>query len=216
MRIYKIAQGQIRFIDLNIGDQFHHPYYGIAEKTGEDTYKTEQEPELTILNIEDNVGRYDENNENDEGDVMDIGSGAGYPAAALSNFSPHPFTVDGVACASMEGFLQSVKYSNPEMQKHVCTLVGKKAKFKGKKKKWFRDQTLYWLGQPIERRSAEYQELLDRAFGAMFEQSDSFRNALKASGNATFTHSMGKNDESRTVLTNREFIRRLTELRNRL
>jgi predicted NAD-dependent protein-ADP-ribosyltransferase YbiA (DUF1768 family) len=38
---------------------------------------------------------------------MDIGSGAGYPASALSNFSPHPFEIDGITCNSMEGFLQS-------------------------------------------------------------------------------------------------------------
>ena len=33
--------------------------------------------------------------------------------------------IDGVECASMEGFLQSLKFSDPEMQKRVCTLVGK-------------------------------------------------------------------------------------------
>lgn len=67
--------------------------------------------------------------------IMDIGSGSGYPSSNLSNFSPHGFVVDGVECASMEGFLQSLKFQDPEMQKHVCTLVGKAAKFKGKKKK---------------------------------------------------------------------------------
>ena len=84
---------------------------------------------------------------------MDIGSGTGYPSSALSNFSPHSFVIDGVECASMEGFLQSLKFSDPEMQKHVCTLVGKKAKFKGKKKRWWRDQTLYWRGKAIDRHS---------------------------------------------------------------
>ena len=38
---------------------------------------------------------------------MDIGSGSGYPSSTLSNFAPHAFTIDGVECASMEGFLQS-------------------------------------------------------------------------------------------------------------
>lgn len=80
---------------------------------------------------------------------MDIGSGTGYPSANLSNFSPHVFTVDGIECNSMEGFLQSLKFQDPEMQKHVCTLVGKKAKFKGKKKKWWKTQTLYWKGEDI-------------------------------------------------------------------
>lgn len=41
---------------------------------------------------------------------MDIGSGTGYPSANLSNFSPHVFTVDGIECNSMEGFLQSLKF----------------------------------------------------------------------------------------------------------
>lgn len=213
MRIYRIAQDKIRFCDLNIGDKFYHSYYGVAEKTGDDTYRTADEPELTIRNKEDYVGQYTEDY---QGDVMDIGSGSGYPASALSNFAPHPFNIDGVQCASMEGLLQSLKYKDPEMQKYVCTLVGRKAKFKGKKKKWWRDQKLYWQGKELDRHGEEYQALLDRAFEAMFEQSESFRNALKASGKASLTHSMGKNDESKTVLTNREFIRRLTELRNRL
>ena len=82
---------------------------------------------------------------------MDIGSGTGYPSLALSNFAPHSFVIDGVECASMEGFLQSLKFSDPEMQKHVCTLVGKKAKFKDKKKRWWREQKLYWQGKAIDR-----------------------------------------------------------------
>ena len=36
---------------------------------------------------------------------MDIGSDTGYPSATLSNFAPHTFIIDGVECASMEGFL---------------------------------------------------------------------------------------------------------------
>lgn len=45
---------------------------------------------------------------------MDVGSKNAYPASALSNFSPHPFEIDGVKCNSMEGFLQSTfrKYIN--------------------------------------------------------------------------------------------------------
>lgn len=68
---------------------------------------------------------------------MDIESGNSYPSAALSNFAPHPFVLDGVEIASMEGFLQSLKFKNIDMQKYVCTLVDKAAKYKGKDKKWF-------------------------------------------------------------------------------
>lgn len=146
---------------------------------------------------------------------MDISSGTGYPSSALSNFAPHPFEIDGVQCNSMEGFLQSLKFENPEMQTHVCTLVGKAAKFKGKKKKWYRTQTLYWRGRPIKRESKEYQELIDRAYSEL-AKNDSFRAALLATGTATLTHSIGKTDPTQTVLTRQEFCSRLTKIRDEL
>lgn len=146
---------------------------------------------------------------------MDIGSGIGYPSANLSNFHPHAFTIDGINCASMEGFLQSLKFENPNMQAQICTLVGKQAKFKGKKKKWWRTQTLYWRGKPIKRDSEEYQKLLDRAFDALSENT-SFQKALLATNNATLTHSIGKNKISETVLTRQEFCQRLTKIREKL
>lgn len=144
---------------------------------------------------------------------MDIGSKNGYPASALSNFPPHPFTFDGIVCSSMEGLLQSFKFKNPEMQVFVCSLVGFKAKTKGKNKNWYEYQTLYWQGIEYKRDSDDYQKLLDRAYQALYDCSDSFRRALVASGNATLTHSIGKSDMSRTILTEREFVSRLTKLR---
>ena len=146
---------------------------------------------------------------------MDIGSGSGFPSAALSNFAPHPFIIDGVQCNSMEGFLQSLKFQNPEMQKTVCLLVGKAAKFKGKKKKWWKTQILYWQGKEFKRSSEEYQYLLDRAFNALAENS-SFQRALLATGDAVLTHSIGKNKITETVLTRNEFCSRLTAIRTRL
>ena len=146
---------------------------------------------------------------------MDIGSGSGFPSATLSNFAPHPFVIDGVECNSMEGFLQSLKFSNPEMQKEVCKLVGKAAKFKGKKKKWWRTQTLHWQGTEIPRDSQEYQDLLDRAFNAL-AQNSGFRAALLATGNSVLTHSIGKTKITETVLTRQEFCSRLTKIREEL
>ena len=146
---------------------------------------------------------------------MDIGSGTGFPSANLSNFTPHPFTIDGIECASMEGFLQSLKFSNPEVQREVCRLTGKAAKFKGKKKKWWKTQTLYWLGVEIPRHSKEYQELLDRAFAALAKNT-SFQKALLATGNAVLTHSIGKTNSNETVLTRAEFCSRLMKIRAEL
>lgn len=153
--------------------------------------------------------------EEKEWEALDIGSGKDYPSNALSNFAPHPFVIDGVECNSMEGFLQSLKFKEPEMQKEVCKLVGKAAKFKGKKKKWWQDQTLYWQGVSYKRESQEYQDLLDRAYNEL-SKNESFQRALLATGNATLTHTIGKRKETETILTAREFCSRLTAIRQRL
>ena len=144
---------------------------------------------------------------------MDIGSTNGYPSAALSNFAPHPFIFDGVEIASMEGFLQSLKFKNPEMQKYVCTLVGRAAKFKGKDKNWYREQKLYWQGQEFKRDSKEYQILLNKAYNALYQQNEGFRKALEVSKPGILTHSIGKTKENETVLTQSEFCGRLMKLR---
>lgn len=144
---------------------------------------------------------------------MDIGSGNGYPEASLSNFAPHPFVIDGVECNSMEGFLQSLKFESIDMQKYVCTLVGKTAKFKGKKKKWYRTQTLYWQGKAIKRDSDEYQNLLNKAYNAL-NKNEGFRKALLATNNANLTHSIGRSNTNETVLTSSEFCKRLIHLRD--
>lgn len=115
----------------------------------------------------------------------------------------------------MEGFLQALKFSNPEMQKEVCKLVGRAAKAKGSKKNWKKTGVLYWQGQEIKRDSQEYQDLLDRAYAALAEN-EGFKKALLASGNAVLTHSIGKRKESETILTAREFCSRLTAIRQRL
>ena len=147
---------------------------------------------------------------------MDIGSGHGYPADALSNFAPHPFVLDGIECNSMEGFLQSLKFSNPDMQREVCKLVGRAAKFKGKKKNWYVKQVLYWQGKEIPRDSDEYQILLDRAYMAMATQNRGFQSALLATQNAALTHSIGKTKTNETVLTRSEFCSRLIKIRTML
>lgn len=144
---------------------------------------------------------------------MDIRSGKTYPSNALSNFAPHPFEIDGVKCNSMEGFLQSLKFKSIEVQEHVCTLVGYKAKMKGKNKSWWKTQTLWWKGKEIDRHSEEYQNLLNKAYNEL-NKNTKFRSALKATGNSSITHSIGKSDPNKTILTINEFCNRLLKLRD--
>lgn len=141
------------------------------------------------------------------------GNNKQYPGRNLSNFFPHPFTFRGIEVASMEGFLQGLKFKSPEMQREVFKLVGFAAKKKGAPKNWQRTQTLWYQGHPIPRRSRLYQYLLDEAYDAMYEQNAAFRKALEDTHDATLTHSIGKTNESETVLTIQEFINRLNKLR---
>lgn len=104
---------------------------------------------------------------------MDIGRKTILIFSSLSNFAGHRFEIDGVLCYSMEGFLQSLKFENKDIQESVCKLIGSKAKFRGKHKKWWKTQTLYWRGVEIKRNSQEYQDLLDKAYQCMYDQSES-------------------------------------------
>ena len=75
--------------------------------------------------------------------------------------------------------------------------------------------TLWWRGTPNDRLSDAYQALLDRAFGALFEQNKKFRDSLAATGDAVLTHSLGTEDPTETILTPAEFCTRLQRLRGR-
>lgn len=149
---------------------------------------------------------------------MNIGSKNGYPSSALSNFAPHKFKFDGVECASVEGVLQSLKFDKEHIQVEVCKLVGLAAKRRGSERNyaWKRVQTLWWKGNPINRHSEEYQLLLDRIFDTVAEQNAGFRKALLATENAVLKHTIGRTNPKDSVLTQTEFVRRLTKIRNKL
>lgn len=147
---------------------------------------------------------------------MDIGSNNSYPAGKLSNFTAFEFTIDGVKCASMEGFLQSLKFENTNSQIATCALVGFRAKKKGKgrNKQWKSKQTLWWNSVAYPRKSKEYQSLLDRAYNELYGQNENFYKALKDAKEAVFTHSIGNSNKKETVLTESEFCKRLQYLKD--
>jgi len=145
---------------------------------------------------------------------MDIGgNNTAYPMGALSNFTARHFIFDGVECNSIEGVLQGFKSPYPHIQSEICKLVGIKALRRGRKIDWKKKQELYWKGIPIKRDSDEYQLLLNKLYNCIYEQDESFRKAIRDTGNGVLKHTIGKNKESDTVLTEREFCRRLTQLR---
>ena len=147
---------------------------------------------------------------------MDIKSGKAYPAGALSNFAPHPFVFRGHKVSSMEGFLQGLKFKSAEMQLEIFKKVGIGAKRAGSGKNWQRTQTLWYQGDPVKRDSKQYQDILDEAYNAMFDQNNKARKALVASQNAVLKHSIGRTNKNETVLTRAEFCGRLMNIRDRI
>ena len=149
------------------------------------------------------------------GKAVDISSDGRYPGAMLSNFTPYEFTFRGKRFLSMESLLQGLKFETIETQNGVFERVGVKAKLRGKKRKWYLDQTLYWQGTPMKRDSEEYKNIVREAFYALAENID-FQQTLLATGSKRLYHTMGKSDPTRTILTEAEFCSTLTEIRNEL
>ena len=150
--------------------------------------------------------------------ALDIGAKHGYPSSALSNFTPHKFVFDGIECASMEGFLQSLKFDKPHVQAEVCKMTGIGAKNRGKDRNtaWKNKRCLWWRGVEFPRDSEEYQELLDQAYLALARQNEKFRPTLLDTKEEPLTHTIGRNSKHETVLTRDEFCKRLEKLRRHL
>ena len=149
------------------------------------------------------------------GKAIDISSTSKFPAGYLSNFTPYTFTFRGIEFTSMESLLQGLKFEGVETQNSVFQRVGVKAKLRGKKRKWYLDQTLYWQGTPMKRDSEEYKNIVREAFYALAENID-FQQTLLATGDKRLYHTMGKSDPTRTILTEEEFCGILTEVRTSL
>lgn len=145
--------------------------------------------------------------------TLDIRSNGLYPSNVLSNLCSNGFSFDGMVCGSMEGFLQSLKRKDPDKQRQICSMKGGNAR-KMSVTSWQTDQIVWWRGQAIDRQGDEFQNLVRRAYRAMFEQNERFRTALMQTRGMTLTHVSGENNRYKTILTPAEFCGILTELRN--
>lgn len=148
-----------------------------------------------------------------ESNTLDIRSNGLYPSNVLSNLCSNGFRLDGMICGSMEGFLQSLKQKDINKQRQICSMKGGNARKKSVTS-WQTDQIVWWKEQPIDRQSDEYQELLRRAYQAMFDQSERFRAALMSTRGITLIHSSGERSPYKTIITEDEFCAILTEMRD--
>lgn len=145
----------------------------------------------------------------------DIHSKKGGIAGRLSNFTRRAFCFDGVPCRSIEGVLQSFKFSAHEERAIVCGLWGIQAKLAGEGRNWKETQTLFWNGRSYPRESEEYSALLRRLYDEVYAQDESFRRDVKRARRRRLMHTIGKSDPKETVLTEKEFLDLLTSLSQR-
>ena len=145
--------------------------------------------------------------------TIDIGSPI---SRELSNFQEYKFVFRGVNFKSMEGLLQGIKFKDIDKQNKVFELAGKKAKFKGKKSKWYLTQELYFQGTMLRRNSNEYFEFLNEAFRCLYFQNEDAKRNLMSTKKYKLIHSIGKNDKIKTVLTENEFVEILYQIRKEL
>lgn len=132
----------------------------------------------------------------------------------LSNLYTHYFVFDGIPYKCVESFIQSLKFVEYEDTKKFIGLLGGASYRLGQtNNKWKKDLTLYYKGQPIHRMSDAYNALIFNMYCSVVEQCPKFRQALVDSYPREIRHSMGNDDPTQTILTEKEFCEILTELR---
>ncbi|MHA3902717.1 PAS domain S-box protein [Castellaniella sp. WN] len=132
---------------------------------------------------------------------------------ALSNFSLSPFELDGVPLASVEGFIQGIKFppGHPARERAFASWAREaKECGKGADKRY-----AYWGEARIEFGSGEHHRLIGRALRARFAQNEGLRRVLDSTRGLEILHQTGEGPEpERTSLPAALFCRILADIRD--
>ncbi len=148
--------------------------------------------------------------------TINVFSTAPWPGNQLSNLAASEFVIDGMTCASAEGFIQALKRRDPDEQRRICGLVGIEAKRAGSgevHEQVVREGRLWWLGQEIELGSIGHFDLVERALTAKFTQHEASGQALRETSGMTLTHNTGRPESPTTTLRANTFIAMLYRIR---
>lgn len=149
-----------------------------------------------------------------DGTMIDLGWRQTGAAKRLSNFAPHGFVMDDIVCGGMEGWLQSLKFYEPLEQARIAGMTGYEAyRFGQGGNDWQDSQLLWWCKKPYDRFSSEYKDLITHAYDICFDNNVDFRNALIETGTSELSHSIGRHDPTKTVLTETEYLYQIYRLR---
>lgn len=132
----------------------------------------------------------------------------------LSNLFPYKFMFKGKELESIEGFFQGIKFKDIEMQNLVLKYSGVNAYHIKvvSEYNWKESGIVYWQGQPINRFSKEYEDLVDELYVSAV-QNPLYRSALKKC-DKYILHEMGNMDKTETVFTRYEFEKQLNCLKD--
>ena len=151
--------------------------------------------------------------------AINIISTAEGPEAILSNFAHTPFNLDGVACESVEGFIQGLKEQKPEKQGRICLRHGfeaKRASSRKRNKKVRESGIVWWQGRAVSFKSKEYYQLIERGIRAKLDQNETARQALLDTRNAQLMHDTGRPESPNTSLPSERFVSILIKIRTEL
>ena len=148
-------------------------------------------------------------------DALNIGSrSSDWRARRLSNFSDDDVVLDEVKVASVEGFIQGIKFPEGDPRRsQAFTATGFEAKRLGKGSL---RSFVWWKGQQIVFGSSEHHHLIERAIRAKFDQNSVARAALIATDSLRLTHDLGHPESPHTSLPSRVFCDILTRIRQEL
>jgi len=134
---------------------------------------------------------------------------------ALSNFSLSPFLLDGVLLASIEGFIQGIKFpeGHPARAQAFASIAWQAKEHGRGADKVF----AYWRGAEIPFGSADHHRLVERALRAKFAQSQGLCHVLRATEGLDITHQTGEGPEpALTSIPAAEFCRIMADIRRGL
>jgi predicted NAD-dependent protein-ADP-ribosyltransferase YbiA (DUF1768 family) len=113
----------------------------------------------------------------------------------ISNFAHTPFTLDGRAYASIEGFWQCLKYPDDESRLAIARLHGMEARMA--RAGAVEAPSIEYEGRAIRVGTWDHWQLMLRACRAKFMQHTEARRALLSTGERPLTHKTRK--DSRTI-----------------
>ena len=152
--------------------------------------------------------------ETGDGKFNIIGDSNDERSRLLSNFSNTPLFLQGEYFASMEGFIQGIKYPHGTQERwRTFMLVGKRAKLMSPVSS---QPFVWWKETQLQYGGHAHRNLIKRALHKKFMQNKDCCDVLISTGALILTHNTGTPESPHTSLPSHVFCDFLTQLRKRL